>query len=72
MVNIQQLVQGSVPAAVFSYGSSTAAYNVGEGQLSATKAPGQIFEGTIAGLAAAVLSLASNLVATGFIVYKAW
>ena len=73
LVNIEQFVAGPPILMSFVMDHNFEVYNLGlSGNWNKETTRGQIFENSPWGLAASALSLATNALATGLVLYKAW
>ena len=72
ILDIRQLALSAIPGEVFTYGDGSTAYVAqGSGYIGRT-ASGPLLQGSEMGIAASVLSLITNVVATAFVIWKSW
>ena len=72
-MNIHQLVAGPTIVEVFQTEKSFEVYNYGWNSGRGERlSGGQLLEDSTSGLAASILSLSTNAVATALVMYKAW
>ena len=73
IVNIRQLVAGPTLVEEFQTEKSFEVYNYGWNSGRGERlSGGQILEDSASGLAASILSLSTNAIATSLVMYKAW